>query len=229
MLFSMSTLDAEKFQQAAASFSSRESLFDFASGIDDFIGSGIMDLPSISNGLFQSQPSRVEVEQMITEMQSMASDFKTYFAEYENLADQIIVEHNEASVTLIFDGGMLFDPGRADLKDEAIAVLNIVANEAFRYPDNLIEIEGHTDNVPMRSPQFASNWHLSFGRAVSVLQYFVDDMGIDPVRISARGFSEYRPIADNDTPEGRARNRRVEIRFLSSYLTRELDVSDATD
>jgi len=218
MLFSMSTLDMERFQQVAASFSGREIITMGGGGIglDDLIGSGIMDLPSIAEGVFDSRPSFEERHYALENLHDIASDFRTYFAEYHGLdGGEIDVIVGEESVRIIFPGGVLFDPGRADLRPDAFEMLDIVANAIFIHPELFVEVEGHADNVPMRSARFPSNWHLSSERAVSVLYYFVSQRSVDPTRISARGFGEYHPIATNDTPEGRARNRRVEINLVN--------------
>ena len=218
MLFSMSTIDIERFQQFTQSISGRE-LFTLGTGgpgIDDLIGSGIMDLPAIADGIFDNRPSLEERHLALEAMHDIANDFKTYFAENEILEENIRMEYNETSIRLIIEGGILFDSGRADLRPEAIEILAMIANVIFMSPELLVDIEGHTDNVPMNPnhPRFPSNWHLSSARAVSVLVYFVDVIGIDPTRVAARGFGEYHPIATNDTPEGRAQNRRVEISLL---------------
>ena len=89
-----------------------------------------------------------------------------------------------------------------------------------RYADSVIEIEGHTDNVPISSARFADNNELSSARALSVFNYFMDTTTLDPAMLKHSGRGEYVPVADNSTPEGRAKNRRVEIKIyhtLSSY------------
>jgi len=91
-------------------------------------------------------------------------------------------------------------------------VLDEISRFFAKYPYQ-IRVEGHTDDVPIHSDKFASNWELSAARAVTVARYF-QGLGVVPERLAATGFGEYRPIADNATPEGRAANRRVEI-FLS--------------
>lgn len=103
----------------------------------------------------------------------------------------------------------LFNSGSAELNKDANKVLDKLA-ETLRKMGGKISIEGHTDNVPIQSEKIKSNWELSTLRALSVLQYLIDS-GIAPERLSATGFGEYQPIADNNTEEGKAKNRRVEI------------------
>ena len=105
---------------------------------------------------------------------------------------------------------LLFGIGSADLAPEASAVLDkmgIIIDQSGQS----VRIEGHTDNIPTRSGRYASNWDLATARATRVLVYLQESTGIPPTRLSAAGYGEHRPIAANDTPEGRARNRRVEF------------------
>jgi chemotaxis protein MotB len=106
-----------------------------------------------------------------------------------------------------------FPPGTAQLSDRARAVMLELADKLRDLP-NLIRVEGHTDDVPISTLEFASNWELSTSRATRVVQFLIEDCGIDPVRLAAAGYAEYRPMLDNTTPEARARNRRVDIVVL---------------
>jgi chemotaxis protein MotB len=83
-------------------------------------------------------------------------------------------------------------------------------------PSYTVEIDGHTDTVPIHTSRFPSNWELSVARATSVLKYFIDVQGMDPSRFYVKGNADQRPVAPNDTPEQRAQNRRVEIRLRNS-------------
>jgi chemotaxis protein MotB len=107
---------------------------------------------------------------------------------------------------------VMFDSGSAQIRPEFAPILEKVAKELMKIP-NRIRIEGHTDNRPISTLKFPSNWELSAARAASVLRFLVRK-GIDPARLSAVGYGEFRPVAPNDTPEGRAKNRRVEILVL---------------
>ena len=105
---------------------------------------------------------------------------------------------------------ILFDSGRADLKTEGQAALTEVASVLSSIHDRDFQIAGHTDNVPIKSARFPSNWHLSTARALTVTTY-VADHGVAPARLSAAGYADTQPAASNDTPEGRQQNRRIEI------------------
>ncbi len=106
-----------------------------------------------------------------------------------------------------------FPAGRADLSTAAMQVMLTVAN-SLRYRTNLIRVEGHTDDAPIRTSLFASNWELSTARATRVVRLLAEQGGIDPGRLSAAGYAEYRPRLPNESIEARARNRRVDIVVL---------------
>ena len=113
-----------------------------------------------------------------------------------------------------------FESGSAELKENSRGILDKIASVLNEYP-NMIRIEGHTDNIPINNGSFPSNWELSASRAINVAKYFMSSHNIQPGRISTIGYSEYRPVASNDTPEGRAKNRRVEIVILSEEESRK--------
>ncbi len=221
LLFSMATIDAAKFAQVAASFSSSSKITIMESAstsILDALGNGIVQMPEAKGEAKEENEKREEATE---ELVKMASDFKTYFAQ-QNLQDKIEVEQNEQYITLNFKDGILFDSAKAELKQEALGALEIVANELAKYPENDIKIEGHADNQPLRNHSlYRNNWDLSAARAISVAMYFTDTKGFSPERISAEGFGEYRPKVSNDTPENRSINRRVEIKILSKYKPNE--------
>lgn len=106
---------------------------------------------------------------------------------------------------------ILFDLGKAQLKDRAKPTLNTIAGIIQRYPNRRVVVEGHADTQPIQTTQYPSNWHLSAARAVSVIKYLVAQSNMDPERFTAAGYGEYHPIAPNNTAANRQLNRRVEI------------------
>jgi len=122
------------------------------------------------------------------------------------------LQSSEKKVKLILKEAVLFDSGSAELKIQAKKILKDVIDELKKLPNDII-VEGHTDNVPIRGGIYKSNFELSMARAYSVIK-FMQDEGIDPKRLSGIGYGEYKPIADNSTQEGRAKNRRIEISIL---------------
>ena len=112
---------------------------------------------------------------------------------------------------------ILFDSGEAVLQPGGEAVMRKIAVILASHPDLKIHVIGHTDNVPIRS-RFASNWELSAARALAAVHFLTEKAGVDPRRVGAVGYGEFRPIADNATAEGRARNRRIAITILPDEL-----------
>ena len=108
-----------------------------------------------------------------------------------------------------------FDSGQAQIKPEAHELINTISEVMTQY-NNPLRVEGHTDNVPINSSQFPSNWELSTARATNGLKYLIKHFDVDPDKISATGYAEFRPIADNTSPDGRGKNRRVDLVMLSS-------------
>ena len=114
---------------------------------------------------------------------------------------------------------LLFRAGKADLGDDAKKVVTALMQVLSTIP-NAIRIEGHTDSIPIHTPQFFSNWELSTARATNVLQYLSVNNHIEPHRLSAAGYGEYKPVVDNSTEYNRAINRRVDIVVLSDEFTK---------
>jgi chemotaxis protein MotB len=128
---------------------------------------------------------------------------------FNQLGGKVRVVENATGAIITISDLLLFPAGRAQMSEEGLRMMKkiykILSQFSYR-----IKIAGHTDNVPIRTEQFASNWELSANRACEVVRFLIEN-GIDPRLISAEGFAEYRPVASNDTPDGRAQNRRVEI------------------
>jgi len=134
---------------------------------------------------------------------------------------EVTISELQGKLTLSILDRILFDSGRAEVKPEGRAVLKKVAGVLGKFPNRPVQVIGHTDNVPIRgrTPDgFSDNWELSAGRAVSAVRFLVEQAGVDPRRISAVGSGEFKPIADNATVDGRARNRRIAIVVLPEEL-----------
>ncbi|MCW8982856.1 MAG: flagellar motor protein MotD, partial [Gammaproteobacteria bacterium] len=128
--------------------------------------------------------------------------------------DELIkVTRNDKWLEIEIKSSLLYLSGSAEVEPEAFPVLDKIA-AILRDRPNYIQVEGFTDNVPIRSPIFPSNWELSASRAASVVHLFMED-GVAPDRMAAIGYGEYRPVADNATKEGRSKNRRVALIVLA--------------
>jgi chemotaxis protein MotB len=126
---------------------------------------------------------------------------------------QVTITELKGRLTVNMVDAILFDSGKADIKPEGRQVLQKVAEVIGQVEDKAIRVEGHTDNVKIGGAlarAFASNWELSAARAINVARY-LQRLGVDPALLSAAAYGEYRPVSENDTPEGRAKNRRIEI------------------
>ncbi len=163
---------------------------------------------------------KAEKDQEIAELKHAKKLLEKKFQK-EIQKKELKLSMEEKGLVLRFVAEVFFDSGKADLRPEAYPILDKVAEFLKEeVPDRNVAIEGHTDNEPIKYSGWKSNWELSTARALSVLHYLVDKKGIDPERIQAVGYGEYHPIADNSTPEGRQKNRRVEIVILPKKLTK---------
>ena len=122
---------------------------------------------------------------------------------------------SDRGVVIRLNDTMLFDPGSAIIKPQAKATLEKISVSLAKF-QNPILIEGHTDSMPIRNEKFPSNWELSTARATNIIKYLTETQKFPPSRLSAVGYGEYMPIEQNTTPQGRAKNRRVDIIVLSS-------------
>lgn len=233
LLFSMSSVDAQKFELVAASFSQTFSIFQAGStAIGDglLISNGVSQLNQLDeyfNSTGKSAEGSEEIKDALDEVESEklkeAEELAEKIAESmreENLDQEVDIDFTSQYVQLTLNGALLFDSGSAALKEESLPMMKKLGEILARYSESIIEIEGHTDNVPINTARFANNNELSSFRALSVFDFLTANTTLDPSMIKHAGRGEYAPIADNSTAEGRARNRRVEIKIyhsLSSY------------
>jgi len=157
--------------------------------------------------------SQLELKEVKVKEQSDAFTRMQEAMKAELASKQVALAELEGKLTLTMVESILFDSGKAEVKPEGMEALKKVAEVLRNTADQEIVIAGHTDNVPiigMLARTYPTNWELSAARAISVVKLLVAD-GVDPIHLSAAGYSEYRPVEDNGTPEGRAKNRRMEI------------------
>ena len=242
LLFSMSSIDQVKQEKVAASFNQMFSVFEggaqaigdgmlISNGVsqlnelDEFINStGRLDDGSVVSADVANNASAAAAQEILEEAQMEESEALAEAVEEAldetDMEDEVEVQFTAQYVQLTLKGALLFDSGSVLLKDEAKPVLDQVGLILERYAEGTIEIEGHTDNVPMSGAKYSNNAELSSGRALSVFDYILSVTNLDPATVKHAGRGEYLPVADNSTPEGRAKNRRVEIKIynsLSSY------------
>lgn len=239
LLFSMSSVDVAKFEEIAASLNASFSIFDSgAPAITEggLISSGVSQLNQIDNyytsmGTNQDEEdtnedlSDEELKDKYDEMQSDATEQLggkveedleeegLLSGEYEGFID---MEITSQYVTLTLNGSILFNSGKAEIKNDAKVFVDKLGDVLKQYDDNLIEIKGFTDSVPVSaSNKYADNMELSQARAYSVYKFLVNNKHMSEDSLECSGRGEQDPIASNDTKEGRELNRRVEIRIYS--------------
>ena len=146
--------------------------------------------------------------------QAAAAGAQQHSAELQREIDALRAKTTDQGLVLTL-GDVLFETGRADLKPGAVVDLDRLVTFLAKYPERTVIIEGHTDNVPIGNALYPSNWELSSVRASSVVRLFIDN-GVAPLRLTAIGHGANRPVDGNDTPEGRLRNRRVQLMIMSN-------------
>lgn len=262
LLFSMSTVDAQKYEEVVQSFQQSVSIFNggakaigdgilISNGVsqlnmlDEYINStgkvadsdsDNMDFEENAEGDLDSKQAQElaekakvsgeeleELQASINTLEEKKMELSEQLAEQieealeeSMLEDKVEVEFNSNYVLLSLNGAFLFDSGQATLKEEAYPILNKIGVLLAKYADSTIEIEGHTDSVPLNGGRYENNDVLSSYRALSVFNYLKENAAINPGVMKHSGRGEYLPVADNSTPEGRALNRRVEIKIYNS-------------
>lgn len=157
----------------------------------------------------------IQYTQEMQKLENIKSQLETYLQE-QNLSDNISVNMEERGLVLRFQDSVLFNKGKAELLGKSFNVLKNSA-EIFQEIDNPIRVEGHTDDLPINTAKYPSNWELSTARATNVLRYLIEQ-GIQGDRLSAVGYSKYHPLYENNSEENRRKNRRVDIVIIRESL-----------
>jgi chemotaxis protein MotB len=194
VLYAVSKVDAAKYQEVAGVF---EHMFG---------GKGAVSASVQSNPLAPLQ-MRAERADLIKKLQNAigASQF----------GSGVTISKNERGITIHMLEKLLFASGAAEVKSSAYVTLDSIASVIRTLPND-VRVEGHTDNVPIATKEFPSNWHLSVSRAVNTAFYLITRHGLNPDKIAVVGYSEFKPVVPNDSDENRAKNRRVDIVILDT-------------
>lgn len=195
LLTSFSSLDASKVTRFVSSFSNAVSVLDYGKSIEP--GQTLLDSE------FSVLPMENQAAELFEKVRRISQE--------EGL-DEISLARTRNGVVMTLKDSLLFESAMADLAPAAYPRLEKIGT-LIRRLDVPVEIEGHTDNRPISTRRFPSNWELSTARAVSVLRYFIENLKIDAKRLSAAGRGEYEPVVANDSPEHQAMNRRVNFIF----------------
>ncbi len=191
----------------------RDELETMNNKLDNEIQSNKMVTGKLLDQIKTLEDMNEEQEKALNELSRQADQIeKQLRAEIEN--GEITLKRYKTKTIINIDNSILFDSGRAMLKQKVRKSLAKIAQAINKFPENNIQIEGHTDNVPIHTEQFPSNWELSSARALAVLRFFADKTDMDPRKLSAVGYGEYHPLAPNDTKDNKRLNRRVDIVIL---------------
>lgn len=212
LLFAFSEIDAQKFEAVMQSFQGSAGVLQAGKSLSD------------DELVFDAMPEEQVAEQKeeIEKLQILKQKFEDYLEE-NNLQGDILVELEARGLLLRFEDNALFDSGKADLRTSSLETLKFLGEilQTEEFVGRFVRIEGHTDDIPIGTLRFPSNWELSTTRSSNVVRYFIERLGMTPQRFSASGYGEYFPIANNEIADGRQQNRRVDIVIL-----RELELKE---
>ncbi|WP_034765703.1 flagellar motor protein MotS [Rossellomorea vietnamensis] len=197
LLFSMSQIDIVKFRTIADSFQQRQ-ILEFYPSVIPF------DQPSAEPEVKSGEGREAEQD-----LNSLLADIQSYLNE-NKLTDVVVATRSERGVVLVLQEQALFASGEATVLPDAYPFLDKVGVLLSEIP-NFVKVEGHTDNRPINTYRFPSNWELSSARASSVVRYLITTEDLDPKRFIAVGYGDTRPVAPNDKVENLQKNRRVEV------------------
>ncbi|MGN0497257.1 MAG: flagellar motor protein MotB [Lachnospiraceae bacterium] len=170
------------------------------------------------------QELKEQMEEEGLKQSSEMYDEISEITESYSIDDRVVMDYNSQYVSLDLNGAILFDPGDADIRDDAKIFMQKIAGILGRYKDCIIEIEGHTDNVPIHNSKYDSNLYLSTARASKVYEFVLSEANLNKENLKVAGYGDTHPVASNDTEEGRAKNRRVSIKI---YNPLNSDVGEA--
>ncbi|WP_339161621.1 OmpA family protein [Siminovitchia sp. FSL H7-0308] len=199
LLYSYSDTNAEKFKSVTDSFQNHNNLKQDSGG--GAPGEGGTTVP---NEYEEQLADMIKREKRIEEI----LDYVGKYASEHGLENEMTVTTTDKGIEVVLPEVMLFPSGKADLINEAKLFLDDMAPMLSEI-SNMIEVEGHTDNRPISTERFPSNWDLSTARANQVVHYLIEKHGLSPERLRTVGYGEYHPIASNQTEKGRSQNRRV--------------------
>jgi len=203
VMYTISNVNAQKFSQLANSLSKA-----LNSGGGNIIGT------DAGNGVIGSGGSNTTVQSEEDTLATIASEISSYIN--QNGLQSVINDYiDERGLVISFSDKLVFDSGSAAVKPEAREAILKIGTMLKKLP-NYIRVEGHTDDLPIHNSQFSSNWELSAVRAINVVDILINDVKIDPARLSIVGYGEYKPLVPNTSEANRQKNRRVDIVVMNS-------------
>lgn len=207
VLYASSTVDASKLASMANSF---KVVFSGGTGILDYTNP-IEEIPLQDEGKGKDQATQEQVKKTKQNTVNTLAASVTDYIEKENLNDQIEVKMVDEGVMLQIRSEILFDSGSAVIREENKKMAREISKIITANPPVSVKVAGHTDNVPISNAKYKDNWYLSVDRAVNFLSIMLEDKNLNPGDFSAVGYGEMKPVASNNTAEGRQKNRRIEV------------------
>jgi len=204
VLFASSSIDQEKLNKMSDVFNE---ILDGGTGIMD--NTSVIERPNTkTNGISAAEAAYIEDQRDLQEIQERLDNFIAV----NELESTFATKMTDEGLLITIRDSILFDSGKADVKQDYAVITDELSKILQLDPARHIVVTGHTDNVPQNTAEFSSNWELSVMRAVNLMKLIIDsNHELDPKYFSAKGYGEFNPIATNDTPQGRAQNRRVEV------------------
>lgn len=226
VMYAISSLNEGKYKVLSHSLGNafKSSTANTSAGRQSEAVPGVINQQSDSIKIFDD--TRIQPTKRQEKMKGMA---KNILKALEPLVNDgtVRVTQSALGVTVEINASVLFSPGQAKLAENSSLTLQAVA-QVIKDHDHQIHVEGHTDNLPIFTENFPSNWELSTARASSVIRLFIEQ-GVDAHRLTAIGYGEYKPVETNDTQEGRKRNRRVSIMILSKEPDKVMELPVALE
>lgn len=220
VLFAASEVDSKKFEEISESFNNElqggTGILDEEAAIEIMTDtSKISKLDEITPETGVKSEAEIALEQDFKELGELKGKIEVYIKD-KGLSTKIETALTSKGLVLKIKEGVLYPSGSADINEESRTIAIEISNLLVTDLPRNIYIDGHTDNIPANSEEFPSNWELSAARAINFMKIILENKQLDPKVFSATGYGEYRPITSNDTPQGRAENRRVEV-LISPY------------
>jgi chemotaxis protein MotB len=217
VLYAASSANTSKFEELSRAFKTA-----FSSGLGVLDNSTILETNSAAKRTTENETrkSRETREELKRQEQQNLEQLKQQLDKYikENgLSSQLMTQLNLSQLMITIRDNALFPSGSANIKPDSQKLASAIAHMLQEYPDYEILVTGHTDNQPINTAEFPSNWELSSKRAINFMKILLENKAFDPKRFSATGYGEFRPLGSNLSDEGRASNRRVEVSILRKY------------
>lgn len=227
VLYAMSATDAKKFQEMSEAFNvvlnGGAGVLDYSKTepskdpADDGDNKANNTVPAPNTEKSNAEKRREELmKQEQEDLEKLKKQLDTYIKS-NGLTTELSTKLNQSQLMITIRDNALFAPGEAIVKPEARILAKEISNLLQKFSDYDVIVSGHTDNVPMNSLKYPSNWDLSSDRALQFMKILLLNPSLDPKRFMSTGYGEYRPIATNNTTAGKAKNRRVEVSIIRKY------------